>query len=620
MTPRVLLIAILLLLTAPAYAATTVNFTYCHDAFNALVRPAPPAPPAPAPPNYPPPNVWTPIAGATPKQTAALNALTDLEAKKAIEIFPKTISPYGVTKSVTGEEGAEKAFQKAFDQIWDTRIKAGLVPKFEITRYRKWLLAQNSAKPLPYPAIDPADFYTKFIKNDRPISEFFNEKFLEFVEKEKGTNFYANVNDYFKEVDRSWVKYKIGQTWNGTKAIGRKLKSNFILLPTGLVGTTIYAYQTELFNKATGYFIGTGKDALNSTVASGLENGINSLWGFATAGDLETAFNSVNVATEDLAKAPFEPTEQNQFRVLNRQMGRSAIVQVRKKYEAIMPDFKAFIETYKKGFDDEKKAYLKEMSGHSRDARNYYEEARTELNRLEKDMAAEQQRLKDALMNPNSTAEEKTPRRMETEDLETMATLRAEMVRNENFIAKTLGKYLLYSSTRGSKNPVDEAIAVQYEKLFEDYMERMPLSKLQSAWLSEVNEHTAMIKSFMPKSVAAQKTNTEKAQEGKAAALAKKATLEEANAKAEATAKASAKLLAEKGAEAAKDSLKEAKEAQEKAVKALAEYEEAEKAAKELEQKAAADPTAKTGPEPAASILPIPLPIPIPGITRPATP
>lgn len=618
MTSRSLIIAMLLLPAAAASAAPSVSYTYCGDAFKALALPTPP-PPAAAAPNYPPPNVWVPVPNATPKQMAAFNALAELEAKKAAAIFPNTVSPYGVTKVVTGEDASEKAFQKAFDAIWDTRIKAGLVPKFEVTRYRKFLLAQNSAKPIPYPAIDPADFYNKFVKNDRPISEFFNEKFLEFVEKEKGANFYANVNDYFKEVDRSWVKYKIGQAWNGTKIIGRKLKSNFILLPTGLVGTTIYAYQTELFNKATGYFIGTGKDALNNTVATGLENSINSLWGFATASDLETAFNSVNVATEDLAKAPFEVTEQNQGRVLNRQMGRSAIVQVRKKYEAIMPDFKAFIETYKKGFDEEKKTYLKEMSGHSRDARNYYEEARSELNRLEKDMAAEQQRLKDALMNPNSTPEEKTPRRMETEDLETMATLRAEMVRNENFIAENLGKYLLYSSTRGGKNPVDKAIAVQYEKLFEDYMERMPLSKLQSAWLSEVNEHTAMIKSFMPKSVAAQKTNTEKAQEAKANALAKKTAAEEARAKAEATAKASSKVLAEKGAEAAKDSLKEAADAEEKAVKAQAELEEAEKSAKELEIKATVDPTAKTGPPP-AGILPIPIPLPIPaipGITRP---
>jgi hypothetical protein len=580
---RVLILgSFLLLATAQAsHAAATVSVSYCNEAFRALALPKVETPPAA--PNFPTPNTWTVPAEMSAKQTAALERLRPLEAVKVSEIFPETVKAYDVTKVKT-PDAATAAYRKKFDEIWKARVESGLVPSFELGRYRKWLLAQNPNNPLAYPAVDAADIYNKFVKNDRPLAEYFNEKFLEFVEKETGRNDFASVDDYFRQVDRNKAKYYLGQTWKGTKNIGRKLKLNVTLIPTTVVAGTVLGYQTEITNKATGWLFGTAKDAATNAVGSSLESAWNTGWGFASAEDLNKAFDTVNIATESLTKSPFDKYLRTQ--------GVNAMLTVRKQYEAIMPSFKDFLSVHKKEFDSSSAAHLKDISGDNRDARADYDSASRELQRLQKAME------QDAELQIRRNAGEKLdaalpPPRDTFEDLQRMATLRQKMDRSEDFLAGSLAKYLLYSSTRGSKNPVDDVLQLRYENLLEDYLASMSLQKLQKAWLAQVNEHTAMLKSFMPKIVAPDKTIAEKAQEDKKAAEAAKKAQEEAKAKAEATRAAAEKTAAQKGEQAAKEIVKDARKAEEEARKAEEEARKKAEEARKSEEKAKVDPLAK---------------------------
>jgi len=529
-------------------------------------------------------------ANLSPKQAAAAQRLQALEAVKASAIFPDKVTVYGVTKVKIGEPSVTEAFHKAFDDTWKTRVDAGLVPGFELRRYRKWLFSQTPAKPMEYPALDAADFYTKYVANDRPIADFFNEKFLEFIEKDKGRNSFANVDEYFQQLDRNKTKYYLGATWGGAKNFGRKLKLNVTLLPTTVVTATLLGYPTEIANKVMGYVWGSGKDAVANTVSTTFDNAWNTGYGFANAESLEKAINTVNVATEELANAPLDEYD--------RTMGVSALNQVRQKYDAIMPDFKSFIELHKKDFDTEKSSRLEKMSGHSRDYANYYDQARRELNQLEQDIDKENARVDAAMKKPGSTPEERTSKRNFFEDNERMAKLRKTMERNEELLAKFLAKYIVYSSTRGSGSPVSEEISGQYDTLLENYLEQNSLQKLRKAWLTEVNDHTAMIKSFLPKTVA--KTNQEKAQSDKKAADEALAKAKEARAKAQATATAAEKKAAEEGEAAAKDDRKEAVKLKEAADKAEADAKEKAEAAKKSAEDAEREPTAKSEEKPAA--------------------
>lgn len=599
MNLRVLILSSLLLSSAApaATAATTVSFSYCNDAFRALSNPTPPAPApaaaaAPQAPAFPASNVWTLPGNPTAKQAEALTRLQGLESVKAASIFPDTFSSYGTTKVKIGEPTSTKAFRKAFDDTWKARVDAGLVPKFEVARYRKWLLAQNANDPVAYPAIDAADMFNKFVKNDRPIADYFNEKFLEFIEKEKGANYYGSVDEYFRQVDPSRPKYYLGQFWAGTKNLGRKLKLNVTLIPTTVVAGTVLGYQTEIINKGTSLIFGSAKDAATNAVGSSLEQAWNTGWGFANAEELNKAFDTVNIATEQLTKAPFEK--------ISRTQGVNAMLTVRKQYEAIMPSFKDFLAVHKKDFDASASTMLKELSGHSRDFRNYYEDARTELNRLQKaiDADAERQirRNSGAIMDPSTP-----PARDTFEDLQRVAALRQKMDRNEDFLAGIVAKYLLYSSTRGSKNPVDPVIRLQYENLLEAYLESMSLEKLKKAWLAEVNDHTGMLKSFMPTRVAPDKTNAEKAQEDSKAAEAAKKAEEDARAKAEAARAAAEKVAVTKGPEKAEEMAKEAKKAEEEARKAEEDARKKAEEAKKSEEKAKVDPLSTPEPDPKAA-------------------
>lgn len=570
------LVLFTLLLSAPAFGSTAGTMPVdCQIAFSFLddveaprtdvagPRPADATPPpAAAPTEVAPANVWPTPPNATPKQLAALEKLKDLEKKTVSSVFPEIKQGDPVRVKISAEN--LKEFQRNFDEIWNERVKAGIIPKFEMRRYRKWLLTQNGANPNPYPAIDSSDLYGKFVAKNKPLAEFLDAKFLEFIEKEQGFNNFDVLPDYLATVDPSRGKYYMRAAWKGTKNFGRRFWVAMLLAPTTALTTGLISIPQQYLDK----IVGSGKDAATNAVGGAIENVTNSIQGFASQDALEKAFDTVSVATEQLAKADFDK--------LYRSEGTSAILTVRKSYEAIMPEFKDFHEAREKDFDKNAAFDLKELSGHSRDARNYYEEARIRLAALERRI--------------EQNAEKGQPETFE--DTQRKLSLRGEMAEQEDFLSERIAEYLLYSATRGAKNPPDKVIRLQYENLLARYLESMSLPKLQKAWLEKVNGHMLKLKGFMPKFAEVKKNNAEKALEDKQAAETAKVAAEDEKAKAAAAAAAAKKAAEEKSAEEAAKKKKEADEAEAAARKAAEEAAKKAEEARKSEQKATEKPVA----------------------------
>lgn len=460
---------------------------------------------------------WTMPTNISANQRAAYEKLAKLHSVSTREIFPNaTVGADGKVVVNIGDMKELKAYEKLFDQIWNTRARSinpfrqgntKSIPGFDLNDYRDWLRGKHPQK-LPYPVLDFSKLGDEYWKNSEPLYKYFDRHFLEYFKERYQVNNAASLQKALSQLDPSMINYVGRIVMSAVRSVPPGFRNSITLALPVLLAGYFAEIPKEIGNKILSpvkdYGYAKGSEIFNSFVNQGTEIVQAGYAGFANREETDRAFAQVESWVQKLNTAAFD----TQFRPVSQ----NAIREVRLGFENSIVKFKPFLDISKKDFDATMAAELTGLITASGIARQDHAEAKKELDELEKAVNEEAKRLE--ALPPTATAEERQNRRIEYNDMLRSMELRRKMDRNEEEIAQIVAKYLLYASIRGIENKPERTLRVPYESLFDIYLDSMPLDKLQKAWVAEVNNHTIQVKAMM-KYTAPVKTKSELAEEGR---------------------------------------------------------------------------------------------------------
>lgn len=406
----------------------------------------------------------------------AVRELESLYQKSVKDIFPE------IQEVKTGRRTVEKRvrtnaqdkirFKAHFDALWEKRIAAGQVPKWELDDYRTWLKTQGDSEGA-YPPIAAKTLLDDYVTDNGTISEYFDFKYLEYLEKVKfvrpdGTTSREQVEAYLKTLDPNVAKHYakaavVGtKNWAKTWIGGAAIASLFLTLPNDLIVQPIKAYlireTKEQVNQVT-------EKVLNWTLFDGGEKeyeiALAKLRGISVNFDGLIAGKDVN------------------FDTMPRVEGLKQLESYLASTSAELPRFHALVLSEQKDFEtiwDKRLADTKESVV---SVNASYTQFKIALRQLEATIA--------------SRGGQETP-----EEAEVRAEYAFEMDKAEDYIANILADWQFYKQVRG-KNKIDAAIDRNFATIYEKYMRTMSVGRLASAINTRVKAHVEQLEAYSDK-------------------------------------------------------------------------------------------------------------------------
>jgi hypothetical protein len=343
----------------------------------------------------------------------------------------------------------QKQYEELFDSLWQERVKAGLMPKQDLTAWRQWMKKNQHGN--QYPKLDQSTDALEFLKGDGTFAEFFDIQFIKYIKastdlpyhnipaylSQKYPSMYARVRAYF---GRKFAKVRlVGGTAVGIGSISL-LASGFVEPVLAPVKGFIESVTAPAKDKASAAGRGAGEAVIDTmgllTVTRPAPETVSALQ--------ETG---KKLATTD-------------FSGIGRAEARKKMEEFEKEAGAILPKFRGVITFLDKDFDKDKTAALKEKLPTIVAMRNSYDSKKSTLDTLSG--------LIESRQTPASPSE-----------LERIAYWQGKLDQTEDEISDVLAKWLYYRFTKDEKDKLDPAIDFEYRRLYSDYLAVMDVNKLR---------------------------------------------------------------------------------------------------------------------------------------------
>lgn len=404
-----------------------------------------------------------------------------LYAKTVKEIFPEVqqvrTGRRAVEKRVRTTPADKKRFKDHFDEVWNKRVAAGQIPAWDLKEYRTWLSKASDSEG-PYPPINAKELLEDYISEGATLTEYFDFKYLEFLEKVKftrpdGASAGEAVQAYLKTLDPSLLKHFAKSVVRGTKKVAKSWMG-------GAAASTIFlvsAFPGELVNAALGPWIMPIKDFFTTKAKEVSTQAAESVrdWAVLFKGGEEEYVNAL--VTLRAASYRFDEEKFDE-------MPRPAAATKLKEYLAItteqLPRFHALVMVEQKNFETVWNKRLEDFRESVVTGSSVYTQHRIALDQLKSIIS--------------SRSDGATP-----EELERMAEYTHELDGAENYIANVLADWLFYKQARGNSKPLDPALDRNFATIYEKYMRNMSVGRLATAINMRVKAHVKQLETYSSK-------------------------------------------------------------------------------------------------------------------------
>jgi hypothetical protein len=404
-----------------------------------------------------------------------------LEQKLAREIFPEVQEVKTgrriVEKRVKTSDADKKRFKDHFDSIWTRRVAAGHVPPWELKEYRKWLATQPDSEGA-YPAINAKELLSDYVNDGGTITEYFDFKYLEYLEKVKftrpdGTTAHEAVEAYMKTLNHNMLRHYAKALATGTKRwakgfVGGAAASTLII---------ISAFPGELVNAALDPWIQPIKDFfLKKTKEQSAQaaEAVKDWTGLFVGGEDEyvAALDKLRgmSITFELTNLDEKPRAEA-LKEFNRFVT-STSAELPRFHTLVMSERKDFESIWDKRLIDTKESIVTVSAS--------FTQHRIALDQLK------------AIIKNRGDAP--TP-----EELSQLAEYEHEMELAEDYIANLLADWIFYRQARGPQKPIDAAIDRNFATIYEKYMRTMRVGRLAKAVNTRVKAHVQQLESYSKK-------------------------------------------------------------------------------------------------------------------------
>lgn len=429
---------------------------------------------------------WKKAVIAAPVDTK--ERLAKAEQISVKEIFPKAKGRKKgprVAEGLAVTQESMRAYKHAFDDLWNARVSNGVLPKWELSRYREWLKAQNSR---PYPNIDRKSLHELYYEN--PIADYFDDEFLDYLQARTGANF-DSIEDYVSTLDKSMIK-------NLSKALFRRVaKSRVFLIGTGAATVYFLNLINESVNssldKLSQILLGqTLKELFSNQTKNLTEQAVSVVrdWGKLFVGGEEKYVETVTrLEYESYA---FQAQDINK---LTRADGVAALEKYNQFTTDTLPLFHPLVMSEQKDFEEIFDKRLQEFKGALPVASLEYQNYLIALNSLRAEV-------------------EKQGTLPSAEQLELLDTYAKQIKFSEEVIVNMLADWLFYKQARGPDKPLDSTLRLAFRPVYEKYLLTGDLELLKRALLDRTRAHITQLQRYSNK-VAGKKVAESKAEQSK---------------------------------------------------------------------------------------------------------
>jgi hypothetical protein len=368
-------------------------------------------------------------------------------------------------------------FQDTFDRLWDNRYLSGEIPYSEVSAYRAWLRKKYGKA---YPPIEAEVLYKDFVTADPTgsIAGYFDDHFIDYLYESKRVTA-ESFDDYVKSIDPSMVRRfgkralkAMGKTKDYviTAAITASLMQ-FYTIPGDLVSNAINGLSQAFFGSTLKEYL-TGKTKeVTETVGEKVRD-----WNLFAGGEEKyvSTLLALKMASRDLDARNFD------------NLSRTESVRVLEEFKTFtsekLPLFRDLLLSEQKDFEKLWDNRLQELKQSTVAVNSVYQQYKIALDRIQADIAA---REEPAVPTP--------------QELEMMAQYTQEMSGAVTFLANSLADWLFYKQARGTKNPIDPALDLNFSMVYNSYMRMMSPGKLANAINARVTNHVTQLEKYSKK-------------------------------------------------------------------------------------------------------------------------
>jgi hypothetical protein len=353
---------------------------------------------------------------------------------------------------------------------------SGLVPYSEVSGYRNWLKAKHGK---PYPPIEAEVLYKDFVTADPTgsVAGYFDDAFLDYLYESKKLTV-ENFDDYVKQIDPSMVRRfgkralkALGKTKDYviTAAITASLMQ-FSTIPGDLVSNAINGLSQAFFGSTLKEWINGKTKEVTETVGEKVRD-----WNLFAGGEEKyvSTLLSLKMASNDL--------EARDFDKLNRAEALRILENFKTFTSEKLPLFRDLLLSEQKDFEKLWDNRLQELKQSTVAVSTNYQQYKIALDRIQADIAGRE----NAMATP--------------EELALMSEYSQEMAGAETFLANSLADWMFYKQARGTKNPIDPALDLNFTMVYNSYMRMMSPGKLADAMNARVVNHVSQLEKYSKK-------------------------------------------------------------------------------------------------------------------------
>ena len=425
-------------------------------------------------------NLYSVPEGLSAEKIQLRKELTEFESKPAKDFFPNFFTNRAGKKLVTMNPTERDALRKYFDELWEKRVASGVIPKYELKRYRKWL-KKDQPDGLSYPVIDSTALYSDYIEKGRPISEYLDDLFLNFVEKDHGLRA-ETLPQFLNSLEPEFRKYLVRSKLRDLRRVANGVKNTLVAAPITAVGIAAVGIWSGMFRS---WF-----EKLQASAISGFHQTEDLLNRSIFAQRLQDTVDKLVIASQQLLSAKMgngtsQATESEAIKVT--QAALSAVAP--SSYDALISSQPTFSADWRAKLD---RFYLPLTA---------WQSTYSQLSQAQEELRSRVDRM---------SAEGKP---ISGNDLRRMADLASQMSGFEDQMANVLADYAFYRAFK-AKDPIPDLVR-QYEPVLQYYLENMNLSKFRDQFAARINDHALQIKSLIPPFTDSEKSEISKALEAK---------------------------------------------------------------------------------------------------------
>jgi hypothetical protein len=309
------------------------------------------------------------------------------------------------------------------------------------------------------------------------VAGYFDDAFLDYLYESKKLTV-ENFDDYVKQIDPSMVRRfgkralkALGKTKDYviTAAITASLMQ-FSTIPGDLVSNAINGLSQAFFGSTLKEWINGKTKEVTETVGEKVRD-----WNLFAGGEEKyvSTLLSLKMASNDL--------EARDFDKLNRAEALRILENFKTFTSEKLPLFRDLLLSEQKDFEKLWDNRLQELKQSTVAVSTNYQQYKIALDRIQADIAGRE----NAMATP--------------EELALMSEYSQEMAGAETFLANSLADWMFYKQARGTKNPIDPALDLNFTMVYNSYMRMMSPGKLADAMNARVVNHVSQLEKYSKK-------------------------------------------------------------------------------------------------------------------------